>query len=65
MPQVELAPGDVERFRHGVAVPVAGSASGRCVVFGTGELLGLADVDAGVARPARLLAEPMKAPVSS
>jgi len=65
MPQVELAPGDVERFRHGVAVPVAGSASGRCVVFGTGELLGLADVDAGVARPARLLAEPMKVPVSS
>jgi tRNA pseudouridine55 synthase len=65
MPHVELAPGDVERFRHGVAVPVAGSASGRCVVFGTGELLGLADVDAGLARPARLLAEPVKAPVSS
>ena len=65
MPRVELASDDVERFRHGVAVPVAGSASGRCVVFGTGELLGLADVDAGVARPARLLAEPGKVPVSS
>jgi len=65
MPRVDVAPGDVERFRHGVAVPSSGAASGRCVVYGAGELLGMADVDEGVARPARLLAEPPREPVSS
>ncbi|HEY8266912.1 MAG TPA: tRNA pseudouridine(55) synthase TruB [Steroidobacteraceae bacterium] len=65
MPRVDLAPDDVERFRHGVAVAAAGTASGRCVVYGAGELLGLADVDTGVAKPSRLLAEPAREPVSS
>jgi len=48
-----------------ITVPSSGEGSGRCVVYGAGELLGMADVDEGVARPARLLAEPPREPVSS
>ena len=65
MQRVDLAPDDVERFRHGVAVASTGPASGRCVVYGAGALLGLADVDAGIAHPARLVAESPSEPVSS
>jgi tRNA pseudouridine55 synthase len=59
-------PGDTAaRFRHGVAVPVADGREGRCVVYGEGVLLGLADVRAGIAHPARLVAAPPAEPVSS
>lgn len=58
MPRVDLPEGDAARFRHGVAVPAPGVPPGRSAVYAAGALLGLADVDEGVARPARLVVPP-------
>ena len=63
MPRVDLAGVDAERFRHGVAVEAQGE--GRRVVFAEGRLLGLADARDGRLHPARLVAAPAEAPVSS
>ena len=58
MPRIDLPESEAVRFRHGVAVPAPGSAPGRAVVYASGSLLGLADVDEGLARPARLVVPP-------
>ena len=63
--RVDLDAAAAARFRHGVAVPVEGAHDGRCVVYAGGVLLGLAELRAGVAHPARLVAAPPEAPVSS
>ncbi len=58
MPRIDLPEREAVRFGHGVAVPAPGSAPGRAVVYAAGSLLGLADVDEGLARPARLVVPP-------
>jgi len=58
MPRIDLPERDAARFRHGVAVPAPGEATGRAVVYAAGSLLGLADVTEGLARPARLVVPP-------
>ena len=66
MPRIDLPEREAQRFRHGVAVPARDSAPGRAVVYAAGSLLGLADVDEGLARPARLVVPPAPdEPVSS
>lgn len=58
MPRIDLAAGDASRFRHGAAVAAPGAVEGRVAVYASGELLGLAEVGGGLARPARLVAPP-------
>ena len=58
MPRIDLPESEAVRFRHGVAVPAPGTAPGCAVVYASGSLLGLADVDEGLARPARLVVPP-------
>ncbi len=43
------------RFRQGQAVPAVGRPDGPCAVFETDQLLGLATVDGGIARPVRVV----------
>jgi len=59
MPRVDLPEREAARFRHGVAVPAPGAASGRSAVFANGVLLGLAEIEGGTARPARLVVPPV------
>ncbi len=54
--RIDLAGAAAERFRNGQAVPSPGIADGECAVFRDDELLGLAEVRAGVASPRRVVA---------
>ncbi|MFO1284756.1 MAG: tRNA pseudouridine(55) synthase TruB [Burkholderiales bacterium] len=58
LPRVELDARSAERFAHGGGVAWPGTPVGRCAVFARGALLGLASVDHGLLRPARLVAPP-------
>jgi tRNA pseudouridine55 synthase len=62
LPRVELAPAEVAGFLQGRAVVVPGGGAGTkagdarvCAVFGPGGLLGVANVDEGLARPRRVM----------
>jgi tRNA pseudouridine55 synthase len=60
--QLRLDSVDAARFRQGGAVPAPGLADGACAAFADDDLLGVADVDAGLAHPRRVVAA---APVTS
>jgi len=62
LPRLRLLGVDTARFRQGAAVPAPGFAEGACAVFAGDDLLGVADVDAGLAHPRRVVASP---PVTS
>ena len=56
LPLLQLAVADAARFRQGGAVPAPGLADGACAAFAGEELLGVADTEAGVAQPRRVVA---------
>jgi tRNA pseudouridine55 synthase len=62
LPTLRLAALEAARFRQGGAVLAPGLPDGACAVFSGEDLLGVADVVAGLAQPRRVVAAP---PVSS
>jgi tRNA pseudouridine55 synthase len=56
LPALRLAAPDAARFRQGGAVAALGVADGACAAFAGGDLLGVADVVAGLAQPRRVVA---------
>lgn len=55
LPEVVLDGAVARRFANGQAVPVGGRAEGRRRVYAAGRFLGVAELEAGVLRPRRLL----------
>ena len=55
LPEVVLDGAAARRFANGQAVPVGGRAEGRRRVYAAGRFLGVAELEAGVLRPRRLL----------
>ena len=58
LPSLPLAEPEAARFRQGGAVLAAGLGDGACAAFAGSELLGVADVAAGLAQPRRVVAAP-------
>jgi tRNA pseudouridine55 synthase len=58
LPMLRLDAADAGRFRQGAAVLAPGSADGACAAFDGDNLLGVADVVAGLAQPRRVVAAP-------
>jgi len=56
LPSLPLAAFEASRFRQGGAVAAPGFADGACAAFAGGDLLGVADVVAGLAQPRRVVA---------
>ena len=61
LPRAELAGEAPAAFLHGQAVAAQAAGDGLHAVFADGRLLGVADVEAGVARPRRALTAPRAA----
>jgi tRNA pseudouridine55 synthase len=57
LPSLHLSAADAARFRQGAAVPAPSNVDGACAAFEGANLLGVADVAAGVAQPRRVVAE--------
>lgn len=55
-PSLRLAAFEAARFRQGGAVPALGLPDGACAAFAGNDLLGVADVAAGLAQPRRVVA---------
>lgn len=56
LPSLRLAAFEAARFRQGGAVPALGLSDGACAAFAGNDLLGVADVAAGLAQPRRVVA---------
>ena len=56
LPSLKLAAAEAGRFRQGAAVLAPGLADGACAAFAGEELLGVADIVAGMALPRRVVA---------
>lgn len=57
LPALALEAADAHRFRQGQPVGAPGRPDGECAVFAGARLLGVAAVEAGVARPRRVVVE--------
>jgi hypothetical protein len=53
--RLQLEAVEATRFRHGVAVDAGGFPAGYCAVFEGEHLLGVAEVEAGLAKPRRVV----------
>ena len=58
LPSLPLATSEAVRFRQGGAVQAPGLPDGACAAFAGEDLLGVADVVAGLAQPRRVVATP-------
>ena len=58
LPRLDLAVAAAARFRQGVSVPAQGLPDGPAAVFDGDELIGVADIGTGIARPRRTIATP-------
>jgi tRNA pseudouridine55 synthase len=63
LPSLTLAALEAARFRQGAAVQAPGVPDGACATFAGEDLLGVADVVAGIALPRRVVAAPPAASV--
>jgi tRNA pseudouridine55 synthase len=61
LPRADLAPSTAAAFLQGQAVAAESSGDGLHAVFAAGRFLGVAEVEAGLARPRRALAAPLPA----
>jgi tRNA pseudouridine55 synthase len=61
LPRIILDRADADRFVHGTAVPIGGSASGRHAVFSADELLGVGRLTGGTLQPTKVVVTEMPA----